>query len=162
MNATILLKTLIWFWVAFHPYYLSVTEIEYDSRTGMLGMSCKFFTDDLEEALKAGGNSSLDLVRGDSVRNAKLMSDYVKRHLKVTVDGREVEMRFIGFENGPEATWCYFEQGKMTAPRTLRVEADLLYETKREQINLFHLRFDGSRRSWRLANPERSFEAVFK
>lgn len=162
MNATILLKTLIWFSVAIHPYYLSVTEIEYDSRTGTLGMSCKFFTDDLEDALKAGGNSGLDLVRGDSARNAKLMSDYVKRHLKVTADGREVEMRFIGFENDPEATWCYFEHGRMTTPRTIRVEADFLYETKREQINLFHLRFDGSRKSWRLVNPERIFEAVLK
>ncbi len=145
-----------------HPYYVSVTEIEYSSRTGVLGMSCKVFTDDLEEALKSAGLKGVDLVRGDSARNAQWISTYLGRHLAVSVDGKPLELRFIGFENDPEATWCYFEKTGIAGIRTLTVTSDILYETRNEQINIFHVNKDGEKNSKRLVNPDRVFETAFR
>ena len=145
-----------------HPYYVSVTEIEYSSRTGVLGMSCNVFTDDLEEALKNGGLKGVDLVRGDSARNAQWISTYLGRHLTVSVDGKPLELRFIGFENDPEATWCYFEKTGIAGLGNLKVTSDILYETRNEQINIFHVTLDGERSSKRLVNPDRVFETSFR
>jgi hypothetical protein len=38
----------------------------------------------------------------------------------------------------------------------------MLYETKKEQVNLFHITVDGERKSSRLANPENAFSVEFK
>jgi hypothetical protein len=79
----------------------------------------------------------------------------------MSADGRTVELRFIGFENDPEATWCYFEKTGVPGFRNIRVTSDLLYETRKEQINILHVTVDGERRSKRLVNPDKVFEASF-
>jgi hypothetical protein len=35
-----------------HPFFVSITEVEYSSKTKELGIATKFFPDDLEEALR--------------------------------------------------------------------------------------------------------------
>ena len=161
MPAPLLLKGLLWLTTLVHPYYVSVTEIEYGSRTGTVGMSCKIFTDDLEEALKNLGVRGVDLVKGDSARNARLIESYLRSHLSLSANGKPLDMRFIGYENDPEATWCHFEQTGVSGLRNIRVVSDLLYETRKEQINIFHVTVDGARRSKRLVNPDKDFEASF-
>jgi hypothetical protein len=161
MPVPLLLKGLFWLMAHVHPYYVSVTEIEYASRTGTVGLSCKIFTDDLEEALKNRGVAGVDLVKGDSARNARWIESYLRGHLSMSADGRTVELRFIGFENDPEATWCYFEKTGVPGFRNIRVTSDLLYETRKEQINILHVTVDGERRSKRLVNPDKVFEASF-
>ena len=34
-----------------HPYYVSVTEIEYDLKRREVGVACKFFIDDREKPI---------------------------------------------------------------------------------------------------------------
>ena len=162
MLPPLLLKGLLWIMTSTHPYYVSVIEIEYSSRSGILGMSCKIFTDDLEEALKKGGVKGIDLGRGDSSLNAKWISSYLGRHLALSAGGKPIELRFIGFENDPEATWCYFEKTGVSGLKNLKVTSDILYETRKEQINIFHVTVDGDRKSNRLVNPDLVFETAFK
>lgn len=162
MPILLLLEILLRFTSPVHPYYVSVTEIEYGSRTGAVGVSCKVFTDDLEEALKDRGVTGVDLVRGDSARNAGWIASYMLGRLSLNADGKALALRFIGFENDPEATWCYFETTGVGKIRNLRVTSDILYETRKEQINIFHVTVDGERTSRRLVNPDRVFEASFK
>ncbi len=162
MPAPLLFKGLLWIMTIGHPYYVSVVEVECSSRNATVGVSCKIFTDDLEEALKKEGVTGLDLVKGDSTRNAQWIASYLRRHFALVAGGKPVELRFIGFENDPEATWCFFEQSEVRDFRSIRVTSDLLYETRREQINILHVTVDGERRSKRLVNPDRVFEATFK
>ncbi len=45
-----------------HPYYMSVTEIEYKPAEKEVQVACKIFTDDLEEALKKEFAKKIDIV----------------------------------------------------------------------------------------------------
>ncbi len=59
---------LLWFkWLAiavlgfFHPFYVSVTEINHNAKEQTLEISCKMFAEDLEEILKKNYKTAIDL-----------------------------------------------------------------------------------------------------
>jgi hypothetical protein len=144
-----------------HPYFVSVTEIDYRSKEKELGISCKFYTDDLEEALKKFSKDNIDLQKGDKNKNQQWISAYIGQHFKIIIAGKQVPIRFIGFENDQEATWCYFEAENITPFKKIDIEADFLYEIKKEQVNLVHVTIDGNRKSSKLSNPDKLINLVF-
>jgi hypothetical protein len=154
---TIFLPILIWG----HPYYISVTEVEYRSKEKELGLSCKFYADDLEEALKKFSNEKIDLHDGDKIKNQKIISAYIVRHLKINISDKPLQLHFMGFENDQEAIWCYFETEGVMPFKKIDIETDLLYETKKEQVNLVHVTIDGNRKSNKLSNPDNKISLVF-
>lgn len=157
-----LLKTfLIPLMIFAHPYFVSVTELEYRSKDKELGLSCKFHTDDLEEALKKFGKENIDLHKGDKNKNQKIISDYIQQHLKITIEDKALQLRFMGFENDQEATWCYFEAEGVSPFKKIDIEADFLFETKKEQVNMVHVTVDGSRQSNKLTNPNKKISLRF-
>jgi len=144
-----------------HPYFVSVTEVEYRSKEKELGLSCKFYTDDLEEALKKFSKENIDLTKGDKNKNQKIINAYIMQHMKISIEDKPLQLRFMGFENDQEATWCYFEAEGVSPFKNMEIEADFLYETKKEQVNLVHVTVDGNRQSSKLSNPERLIRLRF-
>ncbi|WP_336517902.1 DUF6702 family protein [Pollutibacter soli] len=144
-----------------HPFYVSVTEIEYKSNSTELGVSTKFFTDDLEETLKKFSNSKVDLKNGDVNTNKKWIESYLKKHLQIKINNNTIDFQFLGYEIDQEATWCYYAAEKIPEVKIVDVTADLLYEVKKEQINLFHVIVNGNRKSNRLTAPDNSFRESF-
>ena len=144
-----------------HPYFVSVTEVEYRSKEKELGLSCKFYTDDLEEALKKFSKDNIDLHKGDKNKNQKIISAYIMQHMKISIEDKTVQLRFIGFENDQEATWCYFEAEGVNPFKNINIETDFLYETKKEQVNLVHVTIDGNRKSGKLSNPDKQISLHF-
>jgi hypothetical protein len=76
-----------------HPYFVSVTEVEYRSKEKELGLSCKFYTDDLEDALKKFSKENIDLHKGDKNKNKKIISAYIMQHLKISIEDNPVQLR---------------------------------------------------------------------
>jgi hypothetical protein len=144
-----------------HPYFVSVTEVEYRSKEKELGLSCKFYTDDLEEALKKFSKENIDLTKGDKNKNQKIINAYIMQHMKISIEDKPLQLRFMGFENDQEATWCYFEAEGISPFKNIDIEADFLYETKKEQVNLVHVTVDGNRQSNKLSNPDRLIRLRF-
>jgi hypothetical protein len=144
-----------------HPYYISVTEVEYRSKEKELGLSCKFYTDDFEEALKAFSKEKADLSKGDKSKNQKLISEYIGRHLKISISDKPLQLRFMGFENDQEATWCYFMAENIEPFKNIEIESDLLYEVKNEQVNLVHVTVDGNRKSGKLSHPDKNMRMSY-
>jgi hypothetical protein len=147
---------------AFHPYYVSVTEIEYNPQKRELGVACKFFIDDLEEAIRDAGAGKTDLIKGDKTRNTRLLEDYLKAHLGLMTDGRKIDLAFIGYELDQEAIWCFLEAGSIQSFSRLNIRGDMLFELRKDQINLFHATVNGVRKSHRLTLPDRMFSMDFK
>ena len=73
-----------------HPIFMSVTEIEHNSKDKTLEISCKVFTDDLEKTLRQTYKGTVDLINPkDKAAMNKLVSDYVQQHLSITADGKK-------------------------------------------------------------------------
>ena len=145
-----------------HPYYVSVTEIEYSNPDKEIQVACKIFTDDFEQALKAMYHTKIDLYHPqDKALLDKQITGYIQKHLHLKADGKTVKLNYIGFEIEGEAAWCFFSAGDIPAVKNIAVFNDLLYEYKKEQVNMMHTRVNGDRKSGRLSFPDNSLQFSF-
>jgi activator of 2-hydroxyglutaryl-CoA dehydratase len=148
--------------VAYHPIFVSVTEIEHNTKTKSLEISTKIFTDDFEKTLRAAYKTKVDLLDGlQKVEMDKLVSDYIKKHLVISIDGKPTTIKYVGYENIEEAIYCYFEIENIDAPKKISIADDILYEYKKEQMSILHVTVGGKRQSTKLSNPEKVAEMRF-
>jgi SpoU rRNA methylase family enzyme len=137
-----------------HPFYMSVTEIEYRPAQKELQIACKIFMDDLEDALKAETKKAIKL--GDDKLKAahqQLINQYLQQHLKLVIDGKPVAYEMIGFEKEQEAVWNYLVVKNVAPFKTATVQNDVLYQLRDGQINIIHFKVNGNTQSYRLNAP---------
>jgi len=152
-----LLGVLFWSFAA-HPYYVSVTEVEYKPATGEIEIACKIFTDDLELALKQSFQEQVDLYNpSQKERNERLLSTYLQKHLVLTGNNRKLPLVLVGSEIQEEAYWSYLLVKQVPRLKSLTVNNDLLYHARKDQINIIHFRVKEERRSHRLTYPDDTY-----
>lgn len=139
-----------------HPIFVSVTEMNHNPKDKTLEISCKIFTDDFETVLAKATGSKIDLFSPkDTALTGKQISNYIGKHLVITIDGKPAKLNLIGFERELDAVWSYFEVSQVVStPRNISVMNDLLYDNFKEQINLMHVTVGGNRKSTKLDNPD--------
>jgi hypothetical protein len=144
-----------------HPFYVSVTEINHNAANATIEISCKMFTDDLENTLRNTYKTKIDLTQPkDQQQLEKLMFDYLQKHLQMKVNGKAAVMSFVGFEIESESAWCYLEIKQLPEVKRLEITNALLYESFNSQISIIHAMVGGVRKSTKLVNPEK--QAVFQ
>ncbi len=138
-----------------HPYYVSVTEIDYNTPKRELEIACKIFTDDFEQTLKSVYNTKVDLYKpADKKLLDKQIAGYIGEHLKLNIGGKNATLSYLGYEIEGEAAWCYFFVPDVQPFTSIRIFNNLLYSYKEEQVNLMHVKINGTRKSTRLSFPE--------
>lgn len=139
-----------------HPFYMSVTEVEYSSKSKELGMACKTFPDDLEEALRLSTGKKYDLYKTDKKVLGPILDNYFKEHVSILVNEKTKPYSFLGYEIDKEVIWIYFNISKLGGVRSVELRSDLMYEYKAEQTNIIHMNLDGKKESFRLLAPSTS------
>lgn len=138
-----------------HPFYVTVTEINYNAKDKTLEISCKMFLDDFEKTLSALSKASVDLTNiKDKAKVDKLVSDYIATHLQLKVDGKPVSLQYVGFEKESEAAWCYLQVNNVTSVKKIEIRNTLLFEKFDSQISIMHVTVNGTRKSTRLNKPD--------
>lgn len=145
---------------SFHPFYLSVTEINYDTKQSDLQISVRIFTDDLENTLRNSSSTKIDLLNKDKYQEmSKLVNQYVHSKFNIKIDGKEIIYKWLGYERDEDAIWIYFESSKLPKPSKIEVDNKLLYELYDEQMNIVKVNIAGKKQSSKLNNP--NFRFVF-
>ena len=146
-----------------HPFFVSVTEMEYNAGEKSLEISCKVFTDDLEKALRKVHGPGVDLYHPkDKAVLEQQLSAYITRKLKLVVDGRPVQLQFIGYELEEQSTFGYFEVRDLPSPpHKVDVSNALFYELYDKQMGIVHLTVNGKRISNRVEFPETDSHFAF-
>ena len=139
-----------------HPYYVSMTEIEFNPKEKKLEISVRIFTDDLEKALARSCGCKTDLLSPEKKEAMKpVLDSYLKKKLGISVNGKPVSYSFLGFEKEEESIWSFLEVSLDKIPDQLMVTNQLLYEIQKQQSNLVRYRKPGSDKTLQLTNPER-------
>lgn len=146
-----------------HPYYISVTEIDYFAQQKEVQIACKIFTDDFEEALSLTNGRRIKLIENfKSAATDSLVVNYLKMHLHLEADGRMVELRWVGKEIEGEAVWCYLSASQVSAEKQLTLNNDLLYHFREDQVNIVHIKAGNKKNSCRLVYPQKNCQLQFK
>jgi hypothetical protein len=77
------------------------------------------------------------------------------------LDKRKCEFKYLGFEREDDALMVFYESPKINIPKQLVVENTLLYDFKKEQMNIVHAEINGERKSRKLTQPEMSLTFEF-
>ena len=151
-----MLQLIIVSWLSFfHPFYVSVTEINHNARSQEVEISCRIFYDDLERTLEKQYHTHVDIVKpADKTKMNQLLNDYIKKHLIVKADGKQLALSYVGYEIQEDAAWTYFEVKGINKVKKFEVHDDLLFTEHPEQINMLHVTVGGQRKSTKLSNPD--------
>ncbi len=138
-----------------HPFYVTVTEIEYSSKNKELGLSLKTFPDDLEETIRIYSGKKIDLSSKNNPQINQLISTYLQQHLTIEINNNKKQLNYLGYEIDKEAVWVYFNIPKINNIKELKVVSDVMYEYKPEQTNIVHININGSSKSYKLNAPNK-------
>lgn len=138
-----------------HPFFVSVTEVRHNEKSKSLEISTRIFYDDLEEALAKANQTKVDILKPtDRESINRLLGEYLQQHLQVSVDGKSLSLRFLGYEIDNDAAWCYLEVPEVRQVKRIVIQNDVLFAERRAQTNMLHVMVGGKRKSTKLNNPE--------
>jgi hypothetical protein len=152
----ILFFAYLFFSFVLHPYYISVTEVEYISEKKEIQIACKIFSDDFEEALGLANGRKIKLLESfNSSSIDSIVFQYLKQHLQLHADGKSIQLQWEGKEVQGEAIWCYLSASRVSVQSVLNLTNDLLVHYREDQVNIVHMKSGNKKNSCRLVNPDK-------
>ena len=93
-----------------HPFYVSMTDINYNDNTRSLEISVRIFTDDFENTLRKYHTEKIDILHpANKEQMNNYVNEYIQQHLQIKLNDKAVKLNFIGYEQQSESIWTYFE-----------------------------------------------------
>ena len=139
----------------FHPFHVSVTEINHNASEKTLEISCKVFTDDFEDALSKKFKAKVDLVQPkDKPAMDKLLTEYIHEHLQLKADNKTVVLNYIGFEVESEAVFIYLQANDISSVKKIDAVNTILHDLFNDQTEIMHVTVAGNRKSVKIDYPD--------
>ena len=133
---------------AVHKFYVTVTKVEHSTVNKSLQITTRIFIDDFQKVLKIRYDLNEELTTEKNTEEVtQLMATYLKKKLKIWVNGELKTFDFIGKKYEDDVTVCYLEIKGVEKVGSLEIENAILYELEEDQQNLVHVKIGNQRRS---------------
>lgn len=148
-----------WLTMAFltlmHPFYVSVIDINHNTKEGAVELSIRIFTPDLEQTLQKYSATKIDIANPkDKALLDKQISTYINQKIQLKINAQPVTLNYVGHEIQMESVWVYAEVPNITTLKKLDVNCNLLYDFKDLQSNIIHVKANGAEKSYKLDYPK--------
>lgn len=162
ISLVLLVVVLICSFAPTHKFYFSLTAIKVNNGNNNAAISCKLFTDDLEEILYLKTKVKFDLTKSLESKTANdAILNYINDHLFISLQNKKIPLKFIGFELEGDVTWIYIEAPMNSSKiKTLTITNTLLCDLTQEQTNLMHINWNGKDFSEKLTCTNNRFELL--
>lgn len=145
-----------------HPYFVSVTEMEYNATDRSVEISCKIFTDDFEKTLRSTYHTKIDLLHPNNKAAMEIIvHDYIKNHVQIMVNEKQLQLQFLGYEQQQEGIVSFYQATNIEAVKKIDITNTILYSYSPMQINIMHAIVGGQRQSTKLTYPEKTTAFLF-
>ena len=147
----------------FHPFFISLTDVNYNDKSQEMEVSIRIFTDDFENTLrKQHSNVNIDIEHpANQTQMNSFVNDYIQKHLSFNINGKPATMGFAGYEQESESIWTYFEIKNISSVQKVTVTNTLLHDYNENQINIVHVKANGTEKETKLDYPESKAEFGF-
>lgn len=146
-----------------HKFYVSTSNIEYNSAAGNLEIIQHIFIDDLEAVLRARYGEKIKLASvNESEDNATLIKRYLLRQWTIKNNDKELELNYLGHKYDIDQVKVYIEVPMKQAPEILFFENKTLFDLTSEQQNIIHVKMGDERKSLLLFSENPIGELNFK
>lgn len=143
-----------------HPFHTSITEAEYNSKSGKVELTIKVFIDDLELAIGNLKGQKFRLKAENSASVEPEVLEYISTQLKFISKGSVFKPeKLIGKEVNSDAVFFYVETEKIpSSAKPLNVVYTLLTKEFEDQMNVFHFSENSQKKSLLLSKHKTSGE----
>lgn len=145
----------------FHDYYFSLTEIEFVEDQKSVQIITKIFTDDIEKLLQERYDDTIVLDAGNDESNIDLfIIKYLSEKIKIKINDRDYNFKFIGKEYDEFSVYCYMEIDDVDKIEQIKVTNAVLQDQFEKQENLVKVSAYGQNKSINLIinNPTGVFK----
>ncbi len=143
--------------LTFHPFHISVCDIEHNAVTESLEISQRIFMDDLEIGLK--NFHKIEYVDAfkpkDPAELDSLINGYLQAKLEFVINGVKTPFTFIGSEMEGDARWCYLEAKNVASVQSVQITNKVLISVFDDQENIVHFKANDKLKSYRLNKEEK-------
>ncbi len=145
-----------------HPFYVSITSVDFNPSKKRVEVSCRLFYDDLEVALKNQLGQHIDVIHPKNKAAAdSAISKYIRQNFKINVNNQPRNLRYVGYEIEEDVAWCYLEVSDVPAISRLDIVNQLLFKDFKNQSNIMHIKINNTKKSTKLDNPKRTASFTF-
>jgi len=152
MQLNLIYSVLFSAYLLWHPFHVSVTDIEHDPVSKTVQISHRIFLDDLEVGLKKYHKlEKLDTYEPENVQVLdSLIGNYLNKKVSFLINGAKKEFNFLGSELEGDARWCYYEIEGIPEVNEAEVTNMALMEAFDDQQNIVHFKSNGKLKSYKL------------
>ena len=154
LTASLTVSSLIYFYLPLsningeHKFYVSTSNIEFNSNSGNLEIIQRVFIDDLEAVLSARYGSKIKLAMVDEPeKNAEFIRRYILSQWRILGDDQELTLNYLGDEYDIDQIKIFIEVPVKEAPKVLFIENKTLFDLTSDQQNVVHAKVGDQRRS---------------
>lgn len=123
-----------------HKYYISLTQIDYKAQEKNLQITMRLFTDDVEKTLNANFKKDFKLDTPQELATTnQLIAYYINNHFKVIVNGKPLNIKFLGKEYENDLVYFYIEINDVATIKSIEIENTILMDEFEEQQNIIKL-----------------------
>lgn len=139
-----------------HPFYLSLIELNQNTKEQTIEISIRIFADDFEANLaKLYPQQKVDLQNvSNKAINDKLIFDYINKKLQVSTNSQPKKLQYVGYEIQQESVWIYVETPQVSNIKTLLANCTIMFDYHEKQINIFRAKINGVEKNTKLDNPK--------
>ncbi len=140
-----------------HPFYVSISSVDFNPSKKRIEVSCRLFYDDLEVALKNQLGQHIDVIHPKNKAAAdSAISKYIRQNFKININNHLRNLQYVGYEIEEDVAWCYFEVSDVNSISKLDIVNQLLFQDFKNQSNIMHIKVNNVKKSTKLDNPKRT------
>lgn len=145
-----------------HPFFVSKVEINHNPKNKSVEVTMKIFTDDFENTLKKYSKTTIDLSGTTHKEETdKTITNYVIEKLKISIDNSPTVLQYMGYEITKESVWIYCEVDNIATCKKMDIDCSLLYDYKKEQMNIIQAKANGKEENYKLDYPKSKISFSF-
>lgn len=135
-------------WSPKHDFHTSLTEINFNPKTGSLELSVRVFTDDLELTLTNFNKGKLVKIEDPEATVDPLIEQYIRKNLALISPDKEVKFgKFYGKEKEADATWIYLEIFDCKQLKNFTLYNTIMQEMFEDQTNLVNIIYPAQKKT---------------
>ncbi len=138
-----------------HKYYLSLTQIEFNSKNKSIEVIINVFIDDIETALNKIHDKEFELDSKNEPKDSDTyFFEYLKKHVNFKIDGKSVSYNYLGKEYDGDIVFFYLEIKNIETIKNIEINNTILLQHFPEQQNLVKSKVNKKHKSVLLTKKE--------
>ncbi len=157
-----ILTTFSSFTIKDHETYLSVTEIEFNEEAKSVQIISRVFINDFEDVLSKRYQKKVSLSYKEELKSNKdLMAKYLEKKLKISIDGKPIDLELLGSKFDADQIVLYIESKNVQSFKKVDVENLILTDLFDSQKNITHVKKGEEIESMLLTKANSSNTVIF-